>query len=216
MRLKMVLSLLKKILKSRLLPYAVCAILLAITLKQCDNLKHANRLVDSANHEVVIWRDAEGKSRAEAYVSQLKLQEFKQYHADILDSIREKGKIKSVVVVTRTITDTVEVKRDSRGYISYSDKYTKIWQPTFDKLSYSIYDSLSVTTLNKRYGFLGLKHKYVTNIYNANPNVHMTGLQSYEIVPKSRRLGVDIQFGYGATRGGFGPYLGVGLGYRVF
>lgn len=207
------------VLKSRIVPWVVVAILLTLFLNQCQQTSQANLAISTANQTTKFYRDKYGREHGIATVAQADLANFRVLHADIVDSLKKEigtDKVDNVVVATREITDTVFVERDARGLILYNDKWTQMWQPDSSRLSYIIKDSLSFVTYNKRYGFLNLKKEYVTHVINYNPNVRMTGLKSYAIKPRDRRVGLGLSAGYAMTNSGLSPYVGAGIYYRLF
>lgn len=197
---------------------AIIATLLAFGLNQCHSNNSSKQLIAAEEEKVRIWTDKSGRDQAEATVLKIDLATFKSLHADVVDSLKKEigtAKIKNVTIVTRKVTDTLLIVRDTRGLINVSDKYTHIWQPDSSRISYSISDSLSITSYSKRYGFLHLKSKDVTRISNSNPHVRMNGATSYEI-EKNRKLGVGLIAGYGIGRDGITHFVGAGIYYRIF
>lgn len=194
------------------------ALFLGLFLWQWDRADKFVALQTAEHDKVVFWRDAAGRSVAEASVLRTDFETFKAQHKDIVDSLKAEGvkHPKSVVLIGRQISQTLDIKRDPRGLIQMRDRWTTISQPDSAHLSYTIQDSLWVTTAVKYYGFLGVHKKYVTQVFNLNPNVQMTGTRSYEIAPQERRLGFGISAGYAVTQGGVSPYVGVGAIYRIF
>jgi hypothetical protein len=195
----------------------IIAILLGVGYWQYDRAQAYKAQSYSAAEQTRIWRDEAGRSVAEATVWRGNYAAFKEHHEHIVDSLKEtigKGKVDNVVIINRYIHDTVTMVRGARG-LEYSSRWSK-FDLQGDKLSYFIYDSLSVTTYRKHYGFLGLKSKYVTDIRNANPNVTMTGARSFEIRPTDNRLGFGLSAGIAMTNYGFTGFVGVGAIYRIF
>lgn len=77
-----------------------------------------------------------------------------------------------------------------------------------------IYDKFTIS-----YGKLkrqGLKELFkpkqsVVAIENKNPYIEILEISNIKVQPEISRLGIDIQLGYGL----YGPYFGVGIGYRI-
>lgn len=208
-----------KNLKSNIILVAIIVALSFFLFKQCSDKAQLKTLYTASQADVKIWTDKTGRSVAETQALKMDYSLFKEAHANIVDSLKKagiKGKPKQVVTVTRTISDTLYIRRDPRGLITASDLFTKIWQPDSGRIAYSIYDSLAAVTYKQRYGFLGLKTRTVTRITNTNPNVRMKGASSYEIAPPDKRVGLGFFAGYGAGRDGLTPLVGVGLYYRIF
>lgn len=211
--------LLKKILKSRILPWALIIALTAILSHSCSALKERENLLESTQEKVVLWRDDAGRSRAQVKVLKSGQKAFEIYHKTLVDSLQATigtKKVSQVIYIDRVVQDTVELLRDDRGLIVYKDRWTSFFQPDKDRLSYQIFDSLTVVSYNKKHGFLNMKKTYVTEVINHNPYVSMTGLKSFEIEPRDRRVGLGVSVGYGATKTGLSPYVGFGVYYRVF
>lgn len=71
-------------------------------------------------------------------------------------------------------------------------------------------------TIGKPSNGLFKKRVSEVSVVNLNPKTYTSELRSFSIEHKPKKLGLDIQVGYGFSSG-FAPtpYIGVGLGYRL-
>ena len=198
---------------------AVIIVLVMLQLRSCAREDELNDSLVVASEEASIWQDKFNRSNAEISVLQLQRGTFEKYHAKIVDSLKAAGiKIKNVekiVTVSSHTTDTVTLVKNK-----YVDRWTNINLLDSNTVAYSNKDSLALVTHHKKFGFLNLKSKYVTQAIAFNPNTTLTGITSTEVVPKVRRINLGIYTGYGLTLSGEvvrpGLQVGIGLQYRIF
>ena len=130
--------------------------------------------------------------------------------------------------------DTIETVRDSIIYINDSDidvkfNYSDEWL-SFNGLT-RIRDAQSKTSLRNVNMIvpltIGLTDNYKLFIQSDNPYVNFTSMEGAvidgsKLIQKQRKLGLSIQGGFGATydilsKGlGIGPYLGLGVHWRIW
>lgn len=191
--------------------------LLALNLRQCSTSRNAKAALEAATADAVFWRDKHNRSNAEILVLQTDLSLYKQTNKELIDSLKKEGikprDTKRVVTITEHTTDTLYVNkpRFSSPWLDYE------WIDD-SSLRLTVRDSLALITHDKRYGFLGLKKKYVTRAISYNPHTILTGITSTEIVPK-QKIGLGFYAGYGATLSGgairLGPQIGFGIHIRL-
>lgn len=200
------------------IPIALAFIFAALLLRSCQENANANKAIISASNQATFWKDKAGRSNAEVDVLKMEKKTFREYHDQVVDSLKKQGiKIKHVdrIITINTVTRDTVVLTD--------DRYTDDWSSfTLEDstLRYVIRDSLSLITYENHFGFLNLKKKYVVRATTFNPNTILTGIRSTEIYPKQRRVNFGVYTGYGLSlsegeiRSGFN--IGVGLQLRIF
>lgn len=181
------------------------------------------------------WEDEAGKAHARVKVVETNLETAKQMLPGELESLRTeisglKRNLKNLESYTKITTtssgeitvvprDTVFL-RDStwiKGkHFTYSDKWIGIRGSIVDSrlnLSYRYRDSLVFATYWRNEG-LFRKRVLTLDAVSFNPNSQIDGITNVEItVPKRRRPRLGIYAGYGASRDGLGPQVGVGIVY---
>jgi len=75
-------------------------------------------------------------------------------------------------------------------------------------LSYYVSDSIDVVTHYD--GGLFRRGQWQTSVISYNPAIQIRGLRSISIKQKEPVVTLGFQTGYGVTKGGFGPYAGIG------
>jgi len=192
---------------------------MAALMRAGSDVEKARRDLVTSKEDAVIWRDKFTRSNAQVSALQLDQQTFKQYHADIVDSLKAAGikirNVEKIVTVSSHTTDTVTLVKNQ-----YVDRWTNIHLLDSNTIAYSNKDSLALVTHHKKFGFLNLNSKYVTQAIAFNPNTTLTGITSVEVVPKRNRLNAGIHTGYGITLSSgqvrAGWQVGIGLQYRIF
>jgi len=99
----------------------------------------------------------------------------------------------------------------------YSANKTNAWidlaiSATKDSISYKL------AVRNKYSVIIGYEKGLPTAIIkNYNPYTETTDMKSYQVtMPKTKRLGIGLQGGYGFGSGGLTPYVGIGVSYNIF
>lgn len=127
-------------------------------------------------------------------------------------------------VVATTIIDTDTVRVDSLVYLwpVYADTINTEWRHGFivadkDSIQYSISERIELDFVQKDTGGLLKKKTSVVEVTSRNPSVEITGMASYTVKKKNKRLCIGPYLGYGYTKGGeFSTNIGIGLVYSIF
>lgn len=197
----------------------VILFLCGVIFKMRSEMSDMEKAYIQKDQEIKMWKDKYGNTHAELETIRL---HSKDVEKKLLDEIKKLTKIKPknverVVTATTHTTDTIPF------YIN-KPRWSSQWA-TFEwldssRLMYSIRDSIVLVNHVKRYGFLGMKEKYVTRVVTFNPNTVITGMRSIEFVPPKRRISIGAHAGYGLQFSGSGVStgfnVGVGVNVRLF
>lgn len=181
--------------------------------ERVDSLHNNVRIKES---EATYWRDKSGRHHAEKEVAVGKLKDLKVIYKEALDSISNVRNAKSITSITTQTTDTVYVSFKDSLY-TYKDPYlTFKLSPATNIMTYSLRSKITLVKRDKR-GFLGFNKRYVVEAISENPRVILTGVTALEVQPnKKRKITFGLQAGYGITTSGLSPYVGLGIGLRLF
>ena len=200
------------------IPYLISLVCAVLLFRQCERASRAEVALTNTTEEARIWEDKYGRSNAEISVIQMEKQSFRKYHVKVVDSLKKAGvKIKTVekiVTINTSTTGSVVLKNNF-----FSDQWSK-FSLKDSTLFFNITDSIPLSTYHRKFGFLNLKSKYTTRATTFNPNTVLTGITSSEITPKSPRVSLGVNVGYGLNLSGGvvrpGFHAGVGFQVRIF
>lgn len=207
-----------------------------IAIEKCVGEKQkvnnsANVVNIVVNDSTRFYKDAYGKEHAQRQQVEADLGTLKVYYRNLIDSVSKALKIKdkniktiSTASLKNTNTviakiDTVLVDGKKQYPFSFSDRWIKLngIVDTTIRLTYSLYDSIVITTYRKSTGFLGLgKSMVYVNGYSINPNTTVTGISNIKVQdekPKKFSLGIGIGYGFNGNR--FEPNIGFSLQYSL-
>ncbi len=116
--------------------------------------------------------------------------------------------------------DSVVIRYDTVTLALAESRPIVIKEQEMDSVVYQAKDSASVVIpiTQKEYG----DSTYYARISGYNPILEeirvyqRTVYQTVEATGKSKKFGVGIQAGYGASKDGLSPYFGVGIHYNIF
>jgi hypothetical protein len=139
-----------------------------------------------------------------------------------------KGKIKEPGSSVTTITNNTSAHGTSPTTIPNPVSPSPTVYPVYNSIFNSEWISLAINArhdstnwklriINKYSVVIGFeKGKPFAEVTNKNPYTETTSLRSYEVtVPKPKRVGIGFQAGYGVTKNGIGPFVGIGLSYNL-
>lgn len=133
----------------------------------------------------------------------------------------ERSKPKSADTIHSVVYDTIRyrmpIAHDS-VVIRYSNKYVTVSDTVTDTITVHAGDSIPVTIPI-------IQKMYRNSMYEAWISGYEVKLDSINVfsktvtktvsqpVPKTKHWGLGINAGYGYTKGGFSPYIGIGIQY---
>jgi len=168
---------------------------------------------------VRVWQDKAGRYLAEKSALQISSAHAKdQLQAELEQVKNDLGIARSKIASITTATSTTQGTITFDANLNYSDAFSDFSLVNSDRglqLRYSITDSLLITAYYDRPKFWKAKQLRVKAI-SYNPATRLTGLDHIEIKNKPGRFAISLHAGYGITRSGLSPYIGVGVGYDVF
>lgn len=115
----------------------------------------------------------------------------------------------NIIIDTNLIMPYKDNWLDFRGI--YSPKHQ-----SFD-VNYTITDSLSFITFEKKIGFLNLgRTEYYLDVFSSNPNETITNLKSFKVIETpAKRFSIGPWVGVTYWGGNFTPVIGIGVGYGI-
>ena len=225
--------------------YAIIIAFAALSLHTCNVQSKAKDLRTTisgknAREKVLLrrWVDSEGRSRARAGVVEAEKESIKLVYEDEINILLEQVKglksnlrnLNSATTVATATSGTVEVVVRDTVYVdapegakvfNFEDPYLYLdgeLSTISNKLSitYRITNNIRLIEYRKKSGFLGFKKETVVEAISDNPNTTITGLTELKIKPTHKRIGLVLYAGYGVSKDGLGPNIGIGIGYRPF
>lgn len=116
------------------------------------------------------------------------------------------------------IIDTVTISESDTVYtvgrISIEEPFFQLSASFYPdnryKYSYSIFDSLSIVNTTHRKNIFS-NYEHVVMVVNANPKTIISGITSLTIKEKPYRVAISLTLGYGVSRSGLSPFVGIGV-----
>jgi hypothetical protein len=197
------------------------ALWVTVLLEMRGQIKDHQQALIASKSQIDLWRDKEGRSRAELQTVELAMGTLKQTHKAELDSLKgdfdfKLRNLQSSTNVSTTTTQTVyltQVDTVFYPHYVYRDKWTYIdlkFKTDVPELTYSIRDSISFIQHYKRESLFGRKVLYIDGV-SYNPNTQITGIKNLRIKENPSKYSLGLQIGYSLR----GIYLGVGLNYSL-
>lgn len=99
----------------------------------------------------------------------------------------------------------------------YGYKFTINSQVTIqDSLYFLSEPTLTIGYKKKKWYEVFKEREKIVTLQDSNPFIQVTDLSNIFIEKPKKRVSLGLQAGYGLTKGGLGPYVGVGLNYNLF
>jgi hypothetical protein len=135
-----------------------------------------------------------------------------------------------------TVTDTIypSVNGDVNVPLQWKDDWTIITATNRFRINVSNMGQVSVSgyTVDSLYYSMNIpmnvgirrenKNDWIIFANSPNPNLNIEQIQGFIVPnstftqPKPKRIGIGFQLGYGASKDGLSPYMGVGISYNLF
>lgn len=218
---------------------AIIALLLVVGGIYANSLKYQRDLSQTAlakeKQQANFWKDETGKARAEVSTIQASKDIVAKVYEAEIDSLRKlnigigrNGKgLNSVTnvttltkdsVVLKTVYDTVVVNNQIQvsESLQYSDQWSQFkYDLTTSSLAYAFTDSISIVDYEKKQGFLKPRITSI-QVISHSPHATITGLTTFQVEHKPKKVQFGLQAGYGITKNGFSPYAGVGVTFKIW
>lgn len=224
-----------------LLCTVIIVVIMLLYLRECENgkIKEEVNLLKSTSDTLVTKKNKDGSETSSISLLQasnlkllLQLETKDQTILWLQKEVEsERSKIKnggSVTVLqgttdyTGTASTTIQpiMNGDSLlEYISQDSDTTWIkWRTIANKnkttLDLTIKDKYKVVIGSEKVGLF--KRKPVVEVTSYNPYSGVKSMRAFEVKDtRKNRLSLGLQFGYGITKSGLGPYLGFGIGFKI-
>lgn len=225
----------------KLILVIVCIFILIIVwnIPSCDNknLKQDNKLLLDLQDTLVKHRNKDGSQTAQIGILQsrntnliLQLNTKDETIKSLQDEIKKnKDRIKNggSISVFTTITTYQDSTKTSTSYLSDSSivykasskdttwvKWNTISNKNSTSLDLKVKNAYTVVIGSERVSLF--KRKSIVEVTNKNPFTDTQALRAFEVKDTRRnKLSLGIQGGYGITLKGFGPYLGIGINFKI-
>ena len=202
-------------------------IIIIFCVKACNNgiRKENSKLTESLNDSISYYRDVESILHSKISVIEddyfLKLKLKDKEISELRDLVRKYKNVKSATIiktetkivekiVNKTILDTIsnmpvyESSFNLKGYI-WGDIVAK--KDTTD-IKINIKNDFSIVTYKE-------KNKLILDVSDKNPYSITKSQRSYINLPKQKKFGLGVNVGYGISKSGLSPYIGLGVNYNL-
>ncbi len=213
------------------------AVLVALNLKQCQNTQTAKNesenIIHFLNDTIVSVENKLGEQSKKARTLELSSEkallaiQSKDKEVQRLQKVVKKYKKEirgggSVTVIKDSIAikDSIVGTVDSSGTTTFLITEPNNWyygslkvNKTLGEIQIGFRNEYTVIIEYERKGLL--KKVPYTLVTNLNPYSDIQNIKSFKTTIPKRRISLSIQGGYGITKDGLSPYIGIGLGYSL-
>lgn len=215
----------KNIFSWLVLIFAIIVIIFCV--KACNNniRKENSKLVESLNDSISYYRDVEGILHSKISVIEddyfLKLKLKDKEIVELQDLVKKYKNVKSATIiktetkivekiVNKTVLDTIS---NTPIYESSFNLKDYIWGDIVAKkdttdIKINIKNDFNIVTYKE-------KGKLVLDVSDKNPYSVTKAQKSYINLPKQKKFGLGINTGYGISKNGLSPYIGLGINYNL-
>lgn len=202
-------------------------IIIIFCVKACNNniRKENSKLIESLNDSISYYKDVEGVLHSKISVIEddyfLKLKLKDKEIVELQDLVKKYKNVKSATIiktetkivektVNKTVLDTIsntpiyESNFNLKGYI-WGDIVAK--KDTTD-IKINIKNDFSIVAYKE-------KNKLILDVSDKNPYSITKSQRSYINLPKQKRFGLGVNAGYGISKSGLSPYIGLGVNYNI-
>lgn len=202
-------------------------IIIIFCVKACNNgiRKENSKLIESLNDSISYYRDVEGILHSKISVIEddyfLKLKLKDKEIVELQDLVKKYKNVKSATIiktetkivekiVNKTILDTIS---NTPIYESSFNLKDYIWGDIVAKkdttdIKINIKNDFNIVTYKE-------KNKLVLDVSDKNPYSVTKVQRSYINLPKQKKFGLGINTGYGISKNGLSPYIGLGINYNI-
>lgn len=202
-------------------------IIIIFCVKACNNgiRKENSKLIESLNDSISYYRDVEGILHSKISVIEddyfLKLKLKDKEIVELQDLVKKYKNVKSATIiktetkivekiVNKTVLDTIS---NTPIYESSFNLKDYIWGDIVAKkdttdIKINIKNDFNIVTYKER-------GKLVLDVSDKNPYSVTKVQRSYINLPKQKRFGLGVNTGYGISKSGLSPYIGLGVNYNI-
>jgi hypothetical protein len=196
-----------------------------------DVYSNIERIREIRDDSISYWKDAYGREHAQKEVAQSNFETLNTVYKPLMDSVLKSLNIQGKQLDNLSVAgvssgnhvplkvDTIYKDSSTQYHFSYKDPWISLSGQIgkLSSLDYSTFDSLIITSYQKKTGFLGLgKRVSYIDAYSINPHSHITGLQGIQVATeKPKRFGLGPYVGYGWNGQQWAPNIGIGINYSI-
>ena len=202
-------------------------IIIIFCVKACNNniRKENSKLIESLNDSISYYKDVEGVLHSKISVIEddyfLKLKLKDKEIVELQSLVKKYKNVKSATIiktetkivekiVNKTILDTIS---NTPIYKSSFNLKDYIWGDIVAKkdttdIKINIKNDFNIVTYKE-------KGKLVLDVSDKNPYSITKSQRSYINLPKQKKFGLGVNVGYGISKSGLSPYIGLGVNYNI-
>lgn len=202
-------------------------IIIIFCVKACNNniRKENSKLIESLNDSISYYRDVEGILHSKISVIEddyfLKLKLKDKEIVELQDLVKKYKNVKSATIiktetkivekiVNKTVLDTIS---NTTIYESSFNLKDYIWGNIVAKkdttdIKINIKNDFNIVTYKER-------GKLVLDVSDKNPYSVTKVQRNYINLPKQKKFGLGVNAGYGISKSGLSPYIGLGINYNL-
>ena len=202
-------------------------IIIIFCVKACNNniRKENSKLIESLNDSISYYKDVEGVLHSKISVIEddyfLKLKLKDKEIVELQSLVKKYKNVKSATIIK---TETKIVEKIVNKTILDTISNTPIYESSFNLKDYIWGDIVAKkdTTdikINIKNDFSIVaykeKNKLILDVSDKNPYSITKSQRSYINLPKQKRFGLGVNAGYGISKSGLSPYIGLGVNYNI-
>lgn len=202
-------------------------IIIIFCVKACNNniRKENSKLIESLNDSISYYKDVEGVLHSKISVIEddyfLKLKLKDKEIVELQSLVKKYKNVKSATIiktetkivekiVNKTILDTIS---NTPIYESSFNLKDYIWGDIVAKkdttdIKINIKNDFNIVTYKER-------GKLVLDVSDKNPYSVTKVQRNYINLPKQKKFGLGVNAGYGISKSGLSPYIGLGVNYNL-
>lgn len=215
----------KNIFSWLVLIFAIIVIIFCV--KACNNSirKENSKLIESLNDSISYYKDVEGVLHSKISIIEddyfLKLKLKDKEIVELQDLVKKYKNVKSATIIK---TETKIVEKTVNKIVLDTISNTPIYESSFNLKDYiwgdivakkdttdikiNIKNDFNIVTYKE-------KGKLVLDVSDKNPYSITKSQRSYINLPKQKKFGLGVNAGYGISKSGLSPYIGLGVNYNI-
>lgn len=202
-------------------------IIVVFCVKACNNniRKENSKIIESLNDSISYYRDVEGILHSKISVIEddyfLKLKLKDKEIVELQDLVKKYKNVKSATIIK---TETKIVEKIVNKTVLDTISNTPIYESSFNLKDYiwgnivakkdttdikiNIKNDFNIVTYKER-------GKLVLDVSDKNPYSVTKVQRNYINLPKQKKFGLGVNAGYGISKSGLSPYIGLGVNYNI-
>lgn len=207
----------------RILIWVLLIAIVILSIHNCSKRIDESNKIDYLTDSLRYYKNRSGKQVAQ--ITALKgeksdLQLMLSRSSQQLDSLVKEFKKIDAAGEVETITKIDTVKIRYTDTIPYQfEKRFSINKKHYSLSGISNHRGIDIEEINVpntlSFAVGKVRKGYEIRVVNSNPYIKTTGLNSYVLEQRNRRIGLGFQAGYGLNKDGVSPYIGLGVSYNL-